>query len=241
MNSPFDSIVKYLNDNSGLLQVITFVISLLIAWASGLFNRISDKPNFKIKMNDIPSYLCIIRVKEDYNGHPAFYTAISTYLNITNVGKRDSTITSVQFQYRSETLYFQNSRLLSFITSKEKSIHQFKSLYKYSDLLDRKFIRSYFDLPLEGNSFRRIPLLLQKDKDGFSEDSYIKIGNSINGMLYFESYTYWGGYRPYVKNEKVDIRIIVTDAFGISHKLNDTIQVVDLKTAQKVYPEFGLG
>jgi len=96
-----------------------------------------------------------------------------------------------------------------------------------------------FQVEIVGN-IKIYPFLTQKNYlSPARPDSFLEIGQSINGVVYFEQPESWGGCFPKNKKQLVKIKVEVTDVFGGRHKATIKVPTVTLEEARKYNPEFG--
>jgi hypothetical protein len=98
-----------------------------------------------------------------------------------------------------------------------------------------------FRIDLGPNNVKVYPSLLQGNTStGQNTDTYLDVGRSTNGVVYFEQDDSWGGCFPRIyRGKKTRIRLAVTDVFGTKHKKSFWIPVVSLDEARKYNPSFG--
>ena len=91
-----------------------------------------------------------------------------------------------------------------------------------------------------GENIKIYPSLFQGSAMiGTSTDVYLEIGQTVNGVVYFEQRDSWGGCMPRLQSNKTRVKIAAKDAFGIHHKQSFWIPVVTLAEAEKYNPSFG--
>jgi hypothetical protein len=91
-----------------------------------------------------------------------------------------------------------------------------------------------------GEHTKFYPFLNQESRVSGSETrTFLEVGRSANGVVYFEQEDSWGGCFPTVKNGLVRIRVRVKDVFGKVHQARFSIPSVSLEHARKYNPDFG--
>jgi len=217
----FKTVIKLCNENSGFIGVIIFVTTLILGWASGIFSALRKRPKFKIQVLPGPTLCTTYPTGNKYQNFDTHQTAISVYLNITNLGNAPSSIDTVTLGYHrsvsSFSLNWIKYRIGWFslehpITAMEEFQYEFKNRIKY------------------------YPFLLQ----GENADTYLKVGKSKNGIIYFEQNESWGESFPVSHNNQTKIRIVVHDSYGNKYKIMSNIPIVSLEDAQKFNPSFGM-
>ncbi len=69
--------------------------------------------------------------------------------------------------------------------------------------------------------------------------TYLEVGRSTNGVVYFEQNDSWGGCFPSVNNGMVSILIRVQDVFGKKHTAKFKVPSVSIEGARNYNPAFG--
>mgnify|MGYP001595162636 FL=1 len=91
-----------------------------------------------------------------------------------------------------------------------------------------------------GENIKFYPFLLQCSKISPTQtDTYLEIGKSVNGVVYFEQDDSWGGCFPTIRNKTVKLRVAVVDTFGRKYQKTFLAPSVSLQEAQKYNPSFG--
>jgi hypothetical protein len=91
-----------------------------------------------------------------------------------------------------------------------------------------------------GESIKIYPFLFQSAGLGFNKtETYLNVGQSTNGVVYFEQPDSWGGCFPRAKNEQVKVKVKLLDTFGRAHTKRFNIPMVSLEYARKYNPSFG--
>ena len=218
-------ITKWLNDNQGLLSAAIFVATLLLGWVSGIFSALRRRPKFKLGLIDGPTLCCTFSVGKNHNSYDVHRTGIALYLVIANTGSAPSSIGNIAVGYhwhlKPFTLQWIRYRLGWFwLTNQAAALEDFQARI--------------------GGNVKVYPFLTQRNflSPAYS-DTFLNVGQSTNGVVYFEQSDSWGGCFPTVKNGRVLIRVRVLDAFGGKHTLKATIPSVSLDEARKFNPSFG--
>lgn len=91
-----------------------------------------------------------------------------------------------------------------------------------------------------GDSIKVYPFLTQKNYlSPAKSETFLEVGQSTNGVVYFEQPESWGGCFPKSEKQKVKVKIEITDVFSRRHKATVKIPAVSLEEARKYNPEFG--
>jgi hypothetical protein len=69
--------------------------------------------------------------------------------------------------------------------------------------------------------------------------TYLEVGRSCNGVVYFEQSDSWGGRFPSATDGQVRVKVGVRDVFGKRHTAKFWIPSVTLEGARKYNPSFG--
>jgi hypothetical protein len=220
-------IIKWTNDNSGFISVVIFVLTLFIAWLSGLFQLIQRRPKFRIDLIEHDSFGCIFDLNRTHNDLPVNKTSFAVYLRLTNVGSAPSTIGKIRLGYVKSDL---------------------KPLWISSRLKNRKWIvetisKDDFNVLFEGSDRgKTIPFLKQRNRSYTNNnDTYLQEGRSQNGMVYFEQSESFGNWVPRLcpGEQKASIVIEIKDAYNRKHFGHFTIKMVTPEYAFRYNPYFG--
>ena len=234
-----DNTIKILNDNQGVVSIVLFLISLIIAWFSGIFKFIRNKPNFKIELIEGPNFCVVVETGEKLQGMDANRTAISLYLSISNIGNASSSIEKVLIDYKCNVLLWENWKVWKKFSKYEEKIEQIKPFYRWFKDIHSVASLEEFKVNLGDEKLKLYPYLFQNNLFTENPDTYLVSGKSVRGILYFESNEYWGGFEPKrIKNE-VDIRIKVYDIYNHEHIKKMKIPFVTIDEAKKYNTAFG--
>lgn len=100
-----------------------------------------------------------------------------------------------------------------------------------------------FNVNLENSErVKVIPFLKQRNRYYVNEiDTYLEVGKSRNGMVYFEQMESFGNWVPRLinKEEKANIVVEIKDAYGRKHLNSFDIKMVNPENAFKHNPYFG--
>ncbi|MBL8186724.1 MAG: hypothetical protein JNK38_01880 [Acidobacteria bacterium] len=210
--------IKLANDNEGFIAVVLFVTTLLLGWISGIFQSLRRRPKFKITVIEGPSFCCTFETGREHNSHKAHRTAIALYLTVSNTGSAPSNIQNIQVGYHNFT--FKYSFLWFWITKPAVALEDFQVMI--------------------GDNIKIYPFLLQKNRLSPSQpDTFLEIGKSTTGVVYFEQDECWGGFYPRDKVGNITIKIKIEDVFGKSHTRKTSIPKLSLPEASRFNPQFG--
>lgn len=219
-------VTKWMNDNQGVVSFLIFLATICIAWVAGLFSALRRRPKLRLTLLDGPTLCSTFLTGNKHNGFDAHRTGIALYLKISNVGSAPTSIDTVKLGYRWHlrpwTLPWFRYRVLWFW------------------LQNPAIVIEDFQVAI-GENIKFYPFLLQRSTvSGEAADSYLRVGQSMNGVVYFEQPESWGGFFPSPKNGRTKVRISVVDTFGSSHKKTFQIPVVPFDEAKKYNPSFGI-
>lgn len=213
------------NENQGLISVALFIITVIIGWFSGIFSALRRKPKFKIETIPGPTFSCTYLTGSKHHEYDAHQTAIAIYLHISNIGAASSSIHKIRVGYH------WNLTPWSLLWLKY-SIGWFWIEHQAVALTD-------FQVKM-GDSIKVYPFLIQKNYLSPAQtETFLEIGRSTNGVVYFEQAESWGGCFPKSNKQQVKIKVEITDVFGGRHKAIIKIPAIALEEARKYYPEFG--
>lgn len=215
-------IIEWTNNNSGFLGLLIFILTILISWISGFFKYIKKRPKFKIRIIKNATFGCIIDLDKTHQDLPVNKTAFAIYIEVTNIGNAPSSIGKISLGYLlSDTKPKWRTSRKWIVETISKS--DFRVEFNNSDLV------------------RGFPFLKQANEIHGKVDTYLEIGKSANGIVYFEQSEAFGSWMPR-KNKDLkttDLIIKIEDAFGKSHNKKFTIELVDPNYSLKFNPYFG--
>jgi hypothetical protein len=210
-------IIEWSNDNSGLVSIAIFLITIVYGFSSGIFSSLRHKPRFKIEFINGPTFCCTIPRNPRPPISDVHLTAFALYLKITNVGSSASSIGAIHLGYRS------------------KSSHLFRPWFW---LKDEIVALSEFQVVI-GDSTKVYPFLKQGNSSFNNAEPFLEPGRRINGVVYFEQPESWGTWQPAVSEASVKVKIRIWDSFGRSHTRTFRIPSVTRDEALKYNPRFG--
>ena len=152
-------------------------------------------------------------------------TGVALYLTIANVGTAPSSIEDISVGYH------WHLRPLS-VAWLKYTIGWFWLHQQTAALAD-------FQAMIGGN-IKVYPFLTQRSFFSDSKaETYLDVGRSTNGVVYFEQSDSWGGCFPSVRNGTVLLKVRIQDVFGRSHRATFRVPSVALDEARKYNPSFG--
>jgi hypothetical protein len=219
-------IVAWLNANQGVLSLALFAATVFAGWISGIFSALRRRPKFRISLIEGPTFACTFGAPASAGFDLVHRTGIALYLDIANVGSASSSIVAFKVGYHWALVPFSKDWLryrVGWFWLKNQSV----SLEDFQAAI--------------GEHIKFYPFLTQKSTiSGHSAEGYLQIGQSTNGVVYFEQSDSWGACFPLSINRRVSVRIGVQDVFGKWHYWKGTIPKVSLEEARRYNPSFGL-
>ncbi|PCH76227.1 MAG: hypothetical protein COB98_06790 [Flavobacteriaceae bacterium] len=215
-------IIDLANNNSGFLGLLLFVLTLFISWVSGLFKHIKKRPKFKIRIIENATFGCIIDLYRTHKNLPVNKTAFAIYIEVTNIGNAPSSIGKINLGY-----------LLSDMKPKWRTSRKW---------IVETISKSDFRVEFKGSDKLRVfPFLKQANEFQRNVDTYLEVGKSVSGIVYFEQNEAFGSWMPRLNKDlkTSDLIIKIEDAFGRCHKKKFTIELVDPNYSLKFSPYFG--
>ena len=214
-----------LNGNQGVLTVAIFITTLLFGWVSGIFAALRRKPRLRVNLIPGPSLCTTFPTGDKHNGYDTHRTAISLYLTVANVGAAPTSIEDIWVAYhwavRPFSLIWIRYGLLWFWLR-----HQVAILEDFKAQI--------------GDNFKVFPFLFQRSVlSGDKAGTYLLVGQSASGIVYFEQTESWGGFFPRPRQGQTKIKVAVRDAFGKQYTTVFWIPVVTLEEARKYNLSFG--
>lgn len=216
---------KWSNDNQGVVSIGIFLVTMAFGWVSGIFSSLRRKPKFRLNLIDGPTFCCTYHVGKTHGDYEVHRTGIALYLVVANTGSAASSIAnvSVGYHWHLQRLSFQWLRY---------SIGWFWLKHQSVSLTD-------FQAKI-GESIKVFPFLTQANHLApLKAETFLEVGQSTNGVVYFEQADSWGGCFPSAKDGRVRIKVSVEDTFGKSHAAKFIIPSVPMEYAQKYNPSFG--
>lgn len=217
--------VIWMNLNQGLLSLILFLITMIFGWLSGIFSALRRKPKFKILSLPGPTYCCTYPTGSKHGEYDVHQTGIAIYLCIANIGSAPSSIHQIKIAYHWDIDPW--------------SVQWLKYTIGWFWLEHQAVALTDFQVNI-GEHIKVYPFLTQKNNlSPVTSSSFLEVGQSTNGVVYFEQRESWGGCFPKVKNKLVHLKIVVLDVFGGCHVQKIKVPSVTLAEARKYNPEFG--
>lgn len=219
--------IDWMNVNSGFVSVLIFIVTIFLGWVSGIFGALRRKPKFKIEVLQGPSICSVFYTGNKHQGFDAHRTAISLYLKITNIGNAPSQIDGINAGYH------WNLNGINWLWLKY-GIGWFWLRNVTIALED-------FHVNLGDEKIKYFPFLLQKSiLVDTTIDTYLEVGKSAIGMVYFEQQESWGASSPKPDvNGKAVIKVKVHDSFSRSYSTVVKIPLVGIEEAKKYNQYFG--
>lgn len=217
--------VDWTNVNQGVISVAIFIVTVTFGWFSGILSTLRRKPKLKIETIPGPTFCCTYKTGREQQGSDTHKTAIAIYLHISNIGAAPSSIHKIRVGYHWDLmpcsmLWIKNSIGWFWIE------HQAVALTDFQVSI--------------GSNIKIYPFLTQKNNlSPAVNESFLEIGKSTNGVVYFEQPESWGGCYPKIKEQHVRLKIEITDVFGGRHSTKLRVPSVSLEEARKFNPEFG--
>ncbi len=218
-------ITDWINDNSGVVDVLLFLITIILGWVSGIFSTLRQRPKFKITPFPGPTFCCIYKTDKLYQGYEMHRTAIALYLGVYNVGSASSSIRNISVGYHWDLKPFSKKWI-------KNTLGWFWLEQPTVSLKD-------FQVKV-GENIKVYPFLIQKSLLVSTENKlFLEVGNSTIGIVYFEQDESWGGCYPKPTNSKVTLKVKITDIFNKTHHSKVQVPLVSFEEARKYNPSFG--
>lgn len=216
-------IINWANENSGFVSVVIFILTLLIAWFSGLFSFLRNKPKFKMEVIEQCSFYSIFDLGRLHEGYPVHKSSFVLYLRITNIGRAPASIEKIKLGYL-----------------KSDFSHKFFSKRNY---VVETIAKEEFKFKFSNSEKEKVYPFLKQRNVSFNNDSdsYLPVGKSNNGIAYFEEHEAYGSWMPRINkdNETSNIKLVVFDSFGNKYQLKFNLKLVSPQQAFDYSPYFG--
>jgi hypothetical protein len=217
------SAAKWSNENQGLIAIGIFLVTIVLGWLSGIFSALRRKPKFKLTIIPGPTFCCTFRTGRKYQGYDVHRTGFALYLNISNIGSASSSIENIALGYHRH-----GERLAGLLY-----------MLRWYWLHEQATALADFQGNI-GDQVKIYPFLIQQSYLAKSTvDTFLDVGRSRNGIVYFEQENSYGTLFPAVKSGSVRLKVGVQDVFGRWHYAKFTIPSFSLEEAQKFNPAFG--
>lgn len=223
------SIVEHMADwsnrNQGVVSILIFAGTLVLGWATGIFAALRRKPRFRVRTIDGPTFCSTFLTGAKRGDLDIHRSAFAIYLHVTNVGSASGSIDEVHLGYHWHVQPFSLAWLRYgigwfWIKNQTASIHDFQA-----------------DI---GDNLKIFPFLFQKSYlSGSSSETFLQIGQSTSGVIYFEQPDSWGGCFPSIRRGRAKVRIKLIDGFGRRYARTFLIPSVTPDDAKKYNPSFG--
>ena len=217
--------IKWFNDNQGLISVCTFLLTLFLGWASGIFSALRRKPKFIVDLIPGPTFVCIFQTGVKFNDHDVHRIGFALYLSVANCGSAASSLHAVHVGYRWNLIplsksWFRHTLLRHWIKERTASLTDFHVAI--------------------GGNVKIYPFMFQRNMlSPVQQDTYLQPGQSVVGVVYFEQSDSWGGCQPRISNGQVRLSVRLIDVFGGRHTQRFWVPAVTLEEARKFNPSFG--
>jgi hypothetical protein len=216
---------KWLNDNQGVVGVAIFVATLALGWVSGIFSALRRRPKFKLSLIEGPTFCCTYQIGKLHGQHEVHRTGIALYLVLANVGSAASSIENISIGYHWHLRPFSVNWLRYtigwfWLTNQSAALEDFQSKI--------------------GENTKVYPFLTQANfLSPARSETYLAVGKSTNGVVYFEQSNSWGGCFPTVRDGRVQVKVQVRDVFGKNHSAVFWVPAVTFEAARSFNPSFG--
>lgn len=220
------SFADWINDNQGVVGVGIFILTLLIGWVSGIFSALRRKPKFKLKLNPGPSFVCTFPTGDVFNENEVHRVGIALYLSVANCGSAASSIAEVHVGYRwglrpFSKMWFKHTLFRSWLTERTAALSDFQVAI--------------------GKNIKVFPFLFQKNQlSPVHQDTYLRPGQSVVGVVYFEQADSWGACQPWIWQGRTRLAVRLIDVFGGRHTQKFNVPALTLEEARRFNPSFGL-
>lgn len=219
-------LIKWTNDNQGVVTIVIFFATIIMGLASGIFQALRTKPRFKIDVLPGPSLCSTFLTGDKYEGYDVHRTAISVYMKISNVGTAPATIEKISLGYHWHLSKFNwlwlRYRILWFWLD-----HPITSMGDFQYDFGGGYVKIY-------------PFLLQRTSSIMKDpNAYLLVGQSVNGVVYFEQDESWGGCFPSSQRGTTKVKVKICDSYSRVYSKVARIPIVSLDEAKKYSPTFG--
>lgn len=211
-------ISEWANNNAGLVSLLCFLATILLGWATGILGKLMQTPRFTIRVLPGPTVCSTYTIGRLADNREVLRTAISLYLSICNRGSSAASIQNVQIGLRSRAFP--------------------QCLKRY--WLEEVITLSDFCVDIGDGNLKLFPLLNQTSTiTGEASKTYLRVGESVNGVVYFEQDDAWGSHYPRAHRGSTHVRVRITDGFGRRHLATVKVHVAVIDEARLFCRDFG--
>lgn len=215
----------WLNDNQGVVSIGIFLVTMCFGWVSGIFASLRQKPKLKVSLIEGPTFCCSYNVGKTRGEHEVHRTGIALYLAVVNVGSAASSIVNISIGYHWHVRSFSLARLR----------YSFGWVWLHNQAVSLTDFQAKI-----GENIKVFPFLTQANfLAPLSAETFLQVGQSTNGVVYFEQRDSWGGCFPSASNGRVLVKVAIEDAFGMKHSAKFSIPSVTMEYARTYNPTFG--
>lgn len=203
------------NKNAGFISVILFGITISLGVVTGIFKSLIKKPNLLIELYDFPSFCSIFPKEKKHGDDNIDCTAIVLHLNIKNVGNIPTDIDNIEVGVHN---------------------HSWKYFFRWFWIARTKLLGD-FGVDLEDGK-NIYPFLISTNLS-MDTKTYLREGEIIGGIVYFEADTYGDKYLPKAKDGYIKIKVKVEDTYKTKYQEVFEIPLKDIKEARRDNQFFG--
>lgn len=183
--------LNLLNNNTWVVAVTIFLLTILVWWISGLFSYIRNKPSLKIKRYSeiiphffVSGWLSLNKEKESW--FEVERLVLFLWLSVSNIWFSDTTIESYRLEY--EDINWKKHKLVP-MSLPEPLSHWIWEYQKVFPSLTTNYPHFWHN-----NSWK------------------IDVGSNILWFLYFNIEYFWS-YQPLIKNNKISAKLFIEDVY----------------------------
>lgn len=221
----YAQVSKWSNDNQGIVSIGIFAITMAFGWVSGIFSTLRRRPKLRLSLIEGPTFCCTYHVGRTQGEYDVHRTGIALYLVVANTGSAASSIANVSVAYHWHLQRF--------------TLQWLRYSVGWFWLHDQMVSLTDFQAKI-GENIKVFPFLTQVNHLApVKAETFLQVGQTTNGVVYFEQADSWGGCFPSVKDDRVRIKVAVEDTFGKRHTAKFTIPSVSIEDARKYNPSFG--
>lgn len=222
----FEKLSVWLNANQGLLTLLIFIATMALGWGSGIFSALRRRPRLKVRLIEGPTFSCTFLTGSKHGNFDVHRTGVALYLHISNPGNAPTSIDAIELGYHWHLEPF--------------SINWFKYKVGWFWIVNQSVALADFQIAI-GEHTKVFPFLTQKNSlSSASPTTYLRVGESTNGVVYFEQEDSWGGCFPSARHGYTNIKLRLRDAHGRQYVSKHKIQAIELEEARKYNPKFGI-
>jgi hypothetical protein len=162
------------------------------------------------------------------------------YLNISNIGVAASSISNIKIRYKRNRLFGEKFKVLRKVINFDNINFKNSFLNEWSEEIPLTVALEDFYVKIDNDLYKAYPFLIQTSFLKIDDStSFLVRGQQTNGIVYFESIGYWGGFEPKNCDGMAIVEVQVISIFKTKYHKIFQIPIVEVDEAKKYNKRFG--